>query len=253
MSSGQPGISIATMAQILHQNGYSFIDSTTALAAAYAGVSAPDLSAVLQKVWQPAQQSADFTNALTAAGYPQDIVQQTVARLFPQPTYRQAGPLPANVTGSYYAGSRPTPFDDTADAQRLNQPITAINIRSGEIIDAIQALYGPAKTPLPLHGGQGGGVVPIVFDPGETLIRLSGFYGNWYGAIYILQVMFYTQTKSYGPYGSMGGTSGRTSFSFDPQPGERIIAFSGSTVPGLEASNTPSQFVATIGVTFRKD
>jgi hypothetical protein len=244
MSSVQSGISLAAMVQMLHQNGFSFTDSTVALAAEYAGVSAPDLAAVLQTVWQPAPQSTDFTTALVAAGYPQESVQQTVAGLFPQPTYRQAGPLPANNRGM--------PFDDTADAQKLNQPITAVNIRSGEIIDAVQALYGAAKTALPQHGGQGGGVSSIVFDPGETLIRVSGFYGSWYGAIYILQVTLATQTKSYGPYGSMGGSSNPIPFSFDPQPGEQISAFSGSIVSGLQADQSISPFLTMIGVTFRK-
>jgi len=244
MSSVQSGISLAAMAQMFHQNGFPFTDSTVALAAAYAGVAAIDLGAVLQMVWQPVPQAADFIAALTAAGYPQESIQQTVASLFPQPTYRQAGPLPASNRG--------LPFNDTADAQRLNQSITAVNIRSGEIVDAVQALYGAAKTALPQHGGQGGGVSSIVFDPGERLIRVAGIYGNWYGAIYILQVTLATQTKSYGPYGSMGGSSNPIPFSFDSQPGEQIIAFSGSIVSGQQADRSISQFLATIGVTFRK-
>jgi hypothetical protein len=187
--------------------------------------------------------AAEMTQALTGAGYSQADADLAVTQLFPpQRQYRQEGPV----------GPTYNVFDDTQAAKNLSQPITKIVVRSGDIIDQVQAFYGAGRTPLPPHGGQGGGPNEVNLDSGDFLTEVSGFYGPWFGRPYILQLTFRTRNgKSYGPFGTMNYSSSRTPFSFRANNNEQIIAFLGSIVPGLEAGGGYSEYMTSLGVTIQ--
>jgi len=185
----------------------------------------------------------DMAQALLAAGYSQGDTDAAVAQIYPSPPkYRRLGPV----------GPTYNVFDDTQAAQNLNQPITQIVVRAGDIIDQVRAFYGPNKTPLPQHGGNGGQSHEIVLDSGDFLTSVSGFYGQWFGRPYILQITLKTRNgKTHGPFGSMQYSSSPAPFTFQAEANEQVLAFFGSTVPGLEADGTYSDYMTSLGVTVK--
>lgn len=178
--------------------------------------------------------------ALHAAGYAQADIDSATTQLFPPlHQYRTLGPA-----GSVQANS----FDDTDAAKNLGQPITKVTVHYGNIIDAIVPFYGSQQTPLSSHGGSGGvSTVNVIFDPGDVLVGISGFYGLWFGGNYILQLTFHTRNgKVYGPYGDMNFASGPTPFSLTANANEQVIALFGSLAAG---DNGRALYVGSIGIT----
>lgn len=169
-------------------------------------------------------------------------------------------------------GSQGTDFDDTPQAIKLapaneqySPGIAELHIRSGEILDSIQAIYADQEGKIPTsgqpgqHGGNGGSAAaPIkLATEGDYITEVSGLYGNWYGATYILQITLKTvQGETYGPFGTAGGSSSQTPFKFPPQGAAketgvgRLLAFSGRTVQAPEAGGGFSTFVSALGATF---
>lgn len=148
------------------------------------------------------------------------------------------------------AGRSGSPFDDTAAAKQVGIPITKVVVRSGQIVDSIQAFNGNQQ--MPQHGGDRGTQTIVTLDPGDAITEVSGYYGPWYGTVFLLQLTLKTANgKTYGPLGTMGGSSAssRKSFSFST-PGGRLIAFSGSTASAPEADGSMSSFVSSLGATF---
>jgi uncharacterized protein (DUF433 family) len=140
-------------------------------------------------------------------------------------------------------------FDDTAAALALGQPLTRIQVHSGNIVDAVQAFYGPDASPLPSHGGGGGGPSDVVVDPNDPVTGVSGYWGSWFGGVYILQLTLTTQSgRSFGPFGNMEFAGSRTPFLFQAAPGESLLAFAGTVGMG---NNGQSQFLGSLGVTFQ--
>jgi len=136
------------------------------------------------------------------------------------------------------------PFDDTTAAQGLGLPLTKIFLRYGNVINAIQAFYGDAQTPLTYHGDPVG-EVPVA--AGDPIAHVSGFYGSWFGGNYILQLTFVTSGgKTYGPFGNMDYGNTRTPFTFDLQPNERLITFFASTA---YPNNRQWTFIGSLGIT----
>ncbi|NJO93643.1 MAG: hypothetical protein HC820_03415 [Hydrococcus sp. RM1_1_31] len=157
--------------------------------------------------------------------------------------YRTAGPVPDS--------SSSIPFDDTELAKAQGFPLTKLIVRAGDIIDRLQAFYH--NIGLPAHGGEGGQEHIIEIDPGDYLSEVSGYYGWWYGRPYILQLSFKTRKgKSFGPYGTMNSSSKQVAFAFTAEENEQILAFSGSLIPGVEASSAATLYVNAIGVTLQK-
>src|SRR5579864_3400764 len=96
-------------------------------------------------------------------------------------------------------------FDDTSVAQSTHLFVSAFLVRAGDIVDGIQALYGEKVIPLtPPHGNIDVYQAKIELEPGDRWSEISGFYGEWFGGNYVLQLTFCTrQGKVYGPFGSM--------------------------------------------------
>jgi hypothetical protein len=181
--------------------------------------------------------------ALQAAGYSQADIESAMSQLFPVThQYRQLGPV----------GAPATAFDDTKAAKDLNQPITKISVRYGNIIDSIQAFYGSNQAPLPQHGGNRGTGKDVIFASGDVLVEVSGYYGLWFGRTYILQLTFKTRNgRPYGPFGDMQFATTRNPFKFTANSNEQIIAFLGSIAQGLEADHTMTNYLTSIGVTLQ--
>ena len=209
----------------------------------------PDLTAVrmgeiLLEVWFPPRLTEEQVGlALAAGGYTAEQIALALTILFPkQPTYRKEGPVGHNG---------PYAFDDTEEAKQLNKPITRIHIRSGNIVDGLQIFYD--GIPTPAHGGERGAPHNVVIESGDALVEVWGYYGRWFGATYILQLNFITKHgHKHGPFGNMEYASSKHHFTFKANTNEMIIAFFGSAVRGLEADNTYTHYMSSIGVTIKK-
>jgi hypothetical protein len=184
----------------------------------------------------------DLTAALAATErYTAQQIADAVAALFARP--RAIGPVGG---GDFYYGP-PIDFNDLTFALQVGQPITALNLRAGDIIDAIQAVYGGGQ-PAPSHGGDGGTLHQVLFQPADLLATVKGYYGTWFEAIYIVQLTLVTRSgQVFGPYG-MQTPEGYSEFSFDADPDEHIVAFFGQVAPGLRYNVPPTLFVDQLGV-----
>lgn len=207
----------------------------------YPALTALQMGQVLKANGVFPQITSDQTRpALQAAGYAQADIDSAAAQLFPPlHQYRKLGPA-----GIVQASS----FDDTDAAKNLGQSLTKLTVHHGNLVDAIATFYGSQQTSLSSHGGSGGATTTdIIFDPGDVLVGISGFYGFWFGGNYILQLTFHTRNgKVYGPYGDMNFASGPTPFSLTANSNEQVIALFGSVASG---DNGRAQYLGSIGVT----
>ncbi len=134
----------------------------------------------------------------------------------------------SNLHKTALVGGAGTGFDNVPSTVDGIKPITKIVVRSGNIIDQLNVFYAGAATP---HGGNGGGESVIQIDSDDYLTEVSGDYGNWFGAVHILQLSFKTKKgKTFGPYGNMGYADNRTPFSLKANGNEVIVGFFGATL-----------------------
>ncbi|HEY0016354.1 MAG TPA: glycosyl hydrolase family 18 protein [Longimicrobium sp.] len=146
-------------------------------------------------------------------------------------------------------------FDDTSViAEAGNPPISQLVVRSGEVLDAIQATNTGANGvvyELPQHGGNGGVAQTINVAAGDSIVTVSGYTGVWYGWNCVPQITLTTQSGTvYGPYGTMGGVDYSTPFSYTAPQGESIVAFRGSTVHVPLAGGGSTDIIATLQPVF---
>ncbi|MCW3849027.1 glycosyl hydrolase family 18 protein [Sphingomonas sp. LB-2] len=154
-------------------------------------------------------------------------------------------------------GSPTGPFDDTHIAAAAgNPPITSLAIRSGNVLDAIQATSSSSFEGNPVtyttvqHGGNGGNPTPVTLATGDTITSISGYTGTWYGWQVVLQITVHTaKGASYGPFGSMAGSTSQTPFTLSAPAGQSIVAFSGSVETVPMAGGGEGNVVASLGVT----
>ena len=140
-------------------------------------------------------------------------------------------------------------FDDGRLARESGSPIRAVWGRAGDIVDALQALNGPAA--MPFHGGDGGSAWGFRLDPGDFLVGVRGAYGNWYGNIFISQLSFVTaRGRVYGPFGNNNGVRDPHVIEIKAPPGRQIVAFTGSTGTAGEADGNTSTFLSSLGAVF---
>lgn len=146
-------------------------------------------------------------------------------------------------------------FNDTGIISNAgNPPITKLIIRSGEIIDSIQATNtssGGTVFNLLQHGGNGGGQSIITLDKGDVINKITGYKGVWFGWNCIAQITVTTRNgKTYGPFGNTNNVSSKTSFSYFAPSGQSIVSFSGITTRILEGDGTPSFIVTNLNVSY---
>lgn len=147
-------------------------------------------------------------------------------------------------------------FDDTAIVGAAgNPPISQLVIRSGEVLDALQATntgsYADCKQPLHYvlaqHGGNGGDSDVVALAPGDVVAEISGYTGNWFGWDCVLQITITTRGGAvFGPFGTMNNASSQTPFSLVAPTGQSIVAFSGSLVEVPLADGGSTQIIASL-------
>ena len=156
-------------------------------------------------------------------------------------------------------------FDDTAIIGAAGNPnITQIMIRSGDVLDAIQAVNtgtGPYNTgtqntktgifTLLQHGGNSGGSQTINIPLTDPIVSISGYTGSWYGWQCVLQLTLTGKSgATYGPFGSMAGSTTKTPFTQSAPTGKSVVAFSGSTVTVPLADGSQTAIIASLNAVF---
>jgi hypothetical protein len=155
-------------------------------------------------------------------------------------------------------------FDDSPIVGAAgNPPITQLVVRSGNVLDAIQAtntgkFENPSTTPpvvkltysLEQHGGNGGAASTVATTVDDPIVQISGYTGTWFGWNVVLQITLTTKSgKTFGPFGTMANATSKTPFNFTAPSGQSIVAFKGTTVVVPEASAPPSAVIASLGFT----
>lgn len=158
-------------------------------------------------------------------------------------------------------------FDDTAIIGASGNPnITQLTVRSGNVLNAIQAVNtgtGPNNTgtqpagttigvfTLPQHGGDSGGAHTIDIPLDDPIVSISGYTGTWYGWQCVLQLTLTGKSgTTYGPYGTMDGSTTRNAFTQTAPSGETVVAFSGSTVTVPLADGSHTAIIASLNAVF---
>jgi hypothetical protein len=152
-------------------------------------------------------------------------------------------------------GIQNSSFDDTAIISKSGKPpITAFQINSGEVLDAIQAtntLPGPIVLQLLQHGGNCGSPSSVALQPGDVISQISGYTGTWFGWNCIVQITIKTKNGNvYGPYGNMNNVSSKNPFSYVAPQGQSIIAFSGTTIHVPEVDGMLTYVVGSLNVSY---
>lgn len=157
-------------------------------------------------------------------------------------------------------------FDDTPILRAAGNPqLTQMTIRSGNVLDAIQAVNtgtGPynfgternAKTgtfTLLQHGGNGGSAQTIQIPLDDPIVSISGYTGVWYGWQCVLQLTLTGKSgTTYGPFGSMAGATRRDPFVQAAPAGQSVAGFSGTTVTVPLAGGSQTAIIATLSAVF---
>jgi hypothetical protein len=130
-------------------------------------------------------------------------------------------------------------FNDGEQMRDMTASIKGFRLHAGNIVDGIQALYAEdSGIVMPPHGNVGEGDFEIELEPGDSWSRIEGFYGEWFGGEYVLQLTFSTrQGKTYGPYGNMDYATDINPFSLVAEPGEHIVALTGTVATGDNGRN----------------
>lgn len=124
-------------------------------------------------------------------------------------------------------------------------PMTSLVVRSGDILDAIQPIYGPNSAPS--AGGPGG--TPSMIDlTGDAIMAMSGCTGTYFGTRQVAQLTLWTSRgKCYGPFGTMHNVQGVQPFLLTAPTGSAIGSFFGTTV--VHSGGTT--YVASLGGNLR--
>lgn len=158
-------------------------------------------------------------------------------------------------------------FDDTPVIGAAGNPhITQMTIRSGDVLNAIQAVNtgtGPYNTgtqppgtdkgifTLLQHGGNSGESQTINIPLDDPIVSISGYTGVWYGWRCVLQLTLTGKSgTTYGPFGSMAGSTSQSHFTQSAPTGQSVVAFSGSTVTVPLADNSQTAIIASLNAVF---
>ncbi|HDR9500481.1 glycosyl hydrolase family 18 protein [Burkholderia cepacia] len=164
-------------------------------------------------------------------------------------------------------GNPPTSnaFDDTSIISAAGNPnLTRVTIRSGDVLNAVQAVNtgtGPYNTgtqgtgtgifTLLQHGGNSGTAQVINIPLDDPIVSISGYTGVWYGWQCVLQLTLTGKSgATYGPFGSMAGSTARNGFVQSAPVGQSVVGFSGSTVTVPLAGGSQTAILATLNAVF---
>lgn len=147
-------------------------------------------------------------------------------------------------------------FNDGAIVSNAGNPVISnFTVRSGEVLDAVQATNTgtfnnqPGVLGLLQHGGNGGHSNSITINAGDPIVKVSGYTGNWYGWNVVAQLSITTQSgKIYGPYGNMNNVNNQQPFSYTAPSGQSIVAFNGNTIQVPVAGGGTSMVVSSLEV-----
>jgi hypothetical protein len=156
-------------------------------------------------------------------------------------------------------------FDDMSIIGAAGNPnITQMTVRSGNVLNAVQATntgtgpynYGTqgSKTGefiLLQHGGNSGESQTVNIPLDDPIVSISGYTGIWYGWQCVLQLTLTAKSgTTYGPFGSMAGSSTRVPFTKSAPSGQSVVAFSGSTVTVPLADGSYTAIIASLDAIF---
>lgn len=154
-------------------------------------------------------------------------------------------------------------FDDSAIVGAAGNPaITALTVRSGDVLDALQAV-NTGTTPfntgpngadlftLLQHGGDGGNAHALSIPQSDPIVAISGYTGLWYGWPCVLQLTLTARSgKSYGPFGTMAGSAAQTPFTQTAPAGQTVVAFSGTTLTVPLAGGNLTSIIGSLNAVF---
>ena len=151
-----------------------------------------------------------------------------------------------------------TSFDDTPIIGAAGNPfISQMVVRSGEVLDAIQATNSgtfesdPVQYILLQHGGNGGTASNVSIPSGDLITEITGYLGIWFGWNCVLQITIKTAGgKVFGPFGTMTNASSKTPFTYTAPQGQSIVAFSGSIVNVPLAGGGTTYVVASLNASY---
>lgn len=158
-------------------------------------------------------------------------------------------------------------FDDTMIVAAAGNPMmTQMTIRSGEVLNAVQNVNtgtGPYNTgtqprgtdvgvfTLLQHGGNSGNSHTVDIPSDDPIVSISGYTGTWYGWQCVLQLTLTGKSgATYGPFGTMTGSTSRNAFTQDAPTGQSIVAFKGTTVTVPLADGSETAIIASLNAVF---
>ncbi|KVL16478.1 hypothetical protein WK02_00385 [Burkholderia cepacia] len=219
------------------------------------GNSAPNASA--QQVWSMV--SEGFSSGGTRYDYQDIFVWRFNSGNF---QFEQAQFMILDQLGNPPASNT---FDDTPIISAAGNPnLTRVTIRSGDVLNAVQAVNtgtGPYNTgtqgtgtgifTLLQHGGNSGTAQVVNIPLDDPIVSISGYTGVWYGWQCVLQLTLTGKSgATYGPFGSMAGSTTRNGFVQSAPAGQSVVGFSGSTVTVPLAGGSQTAILATLNAVF---
>ncbi len=149
-------------------------------------------------------------------------------------------------------------FDDTGTALLNGQPVTLINLVSGDVVNAVQTTNGgPASSPaawtwqMPRHGGTIGTAGSFKVPAGDVITQISGYTGDWYGRTCVLQVTFKTRNGTTSPaFGTMANATTKSPFTLTAPSGQQIIALKGTFTTVPLAGGQQTQVLTSLNASF---
>jgi hypothetical protein len=146
--------------------------------------------------------------------------------------------------------------DGVVTARAGDTVIESLLIRSGKILDAVQATSSgifndqPGLLALLQHGGNGGNSNVINLGAGDHITELSGYTGFWFGRQVVAELTIKTHHGvSYGPFGNVHHVTNSKPFTYTAPAGESIAALNGATTR-VPAQGDTTVVIAELSVSF---
>lgn len=157
----------------------------------------------------------------------------------------------ATVTASLLPLQEVLSFDDSTELPSTGaSAVSGFTVRSGDIVNAIQTTNGTLA--MPQHGDSAGILSSEVLQVNDTITKVSGYTGEWFGRTCVVQLQFETQNGiTYGPYGTMDNVGSKTAFSHVAPTGQCLIAFIGTLVNVPLDNGTTANVIQSLSPVFQ--